>query len=56
MYASAAVKYTLRRKGELNAYWNFVNWKLGLFGFNNWESAKGFICDLGRLDRHRIHA
>src|SRR5688572_3344356 len=51
-YASAVVKYTVRQEDELNACWNSVYRKL--FGFNKWESVKGFICGLGRLDLHHI--
>src|SRR5688572_33466715 len=51
-YASAVVKYTVRQEDELDACWNSVYRKL--FGFNKWESVKGFICGLGRLDLHHI--
>ena len=51
IYASAAVRYSVKQVDEMNACWNSVFRRI--FGFNKYESVNGFICGLGRLDlRH----
>ena len=53
LYASPALYFTKTQVKELNACWNSVYRKL--FGFNRWESVKGCIFGLGRLDlKHLI--
>lgn len=51
MYATVSVKLTNVQLSVLNACWNSVYRRI--FGFNKWESVRGFINGIGRLDfRH----
>jgi len=48
MYASAALTLHSKQISELNACWNNVIRKI--FGYQRWESVKGVIYGLGRLN------
>src|SRR6476469_1281003 len=47
-YATAAINLSSAQINELNICWNSVYRRI--FGFNKWESVRGFINGLGRLD------
>ena len=47
-YASAALSLSVKQTKDLNVCWNTV-YRM-VFKFNRWESVKGFINGLGRLN------
>jgi len=47
-YSTAAMDLRVKQLAELNVCWNSVYRRL--FGFHKWESVRGCICGMGRLD------
>src|SRR5271166_3080118 len=48
LYAMESLNVKGPQLKEVNAWWNAVYRKI--FGYHKWESVKGLICELGRLD------
>src|SRR5277367_850174 len=48
MYATECLDLKPSQMKEVNSWWNSVYRKI--FGYNKWESVKGLICSLKRLD------
>ena len=52
LYASECLHLKTADIKEINSWWNSVYRKI--FGYNKWESVKGLICSLNRLDVHHL--